>query len=163
MTSRPIGDDQRQAQPRPSGVEGSRVAPIVGVVLGVPMMAFGVWGMVHDGARTHPFELGRWIVGSAVVHDLVGLPLLLGISLVATRPLPSWARAPVRAGLGVSAVLALVAWPEIAGYGEDTTIASLLPRNELAGLLAYLAIVWAVVAAALVVRGATRRPQPGDG
>jgi hypothetical protein len=128
------------------------LGPLVGAVAGVPVMAYGVWGLLHDGQRTRPADAVRWIVGSVVVHDLIALPLLLGVSLALVRPLPSWTRATVRTGLAVSAVLAAVAWPEIAGYGEDPTNPSLLPRDETAGLLAYLAAVWVVVGLVLVRR-----------
>lgn len=106
--------------------------------------------MLHDRGKTRPGDALRWIVGSALVHDLIALPLLLGVTPALVRPLPSWARAPVRAGLAASAVLAAVAWPEIAGYGEDPTIPSLLPWDEITGLLAYLAVVWLTVGVVLL-------------
>lgn len=129
---------------------------LAGAVVGVPVMAYGVWGLLEDSQRTRPSDAVRWIVGAAVVHDLIALPLLLGITLALVRPLPSWMRAPVRTGLAASAVLGVVAWPEIAGYGENPTIPSLLPRDELAGLLAYLAVTWTAVGLVLV-QGAVRR------
>jgi hypothetical protein len=129
-----------------------RLGPSLGVALGVPVLLFGVWGMFHDADRTHPADAFRWIVGSAAVHDFVVLPLVLGIGWLLTRPFPTWTRPALRLGVAVSAVLAIVAWPLIAGYGEDRTIPSLLPRNEAAGLVAYLGLVWVAVALWLAFR-----------
>lgn len=129
---------------------GRALGPFVGAAVGIPTLAYGAWGLLHDSQRTHPGDALRWIVGAAVVHDLVALPLLLGVTLVLVRPLPRWTRPTVRAGLAVSAVLAVVAWPQIAGYGENPTVPSLLPRDEAAGLAAYLAAVWLVVGLVLL-------------
>jgi len=143
--------DERSRRSLPLG-------PLAGALVGVPVMAYGIWGLLHDSQRTRPADALRWIVGSALVHDLIALPLLLGASLALVRPLPRWMRATVRTGLAASAVLAVVAWPEIAGYGEDPTNPSLLPRDETAGLLTYLAAVWMVVG--LVLLRAHRRTSP---
>jgi hypothetical protein len=135
---------------------------LAGAVVGVPVMAYGVWGLLEDSQRTRPSDAVRWIVGAAVVHDLIALPLLLGITLALVRPLPSWMRAPVRTGMAASAVLGVVAWPEIAGYGEDPTNPSLLPRDEAAGLLACVAVVWLAVGLVLVRAFRRHRQAPAD-
>lgn len=130
--------------------------PILGSAIGVPILGYGLWGMLRDSALTHPPDAAAWIVGSAVVNDLLLLPLLTVVGLVATRPLPAWARPPARLGLAISVVLALVAWPEISDVGGDPRNPSVLPRDELAGLLAYLGVVWLVVTLALVHRARAR-------
>jgi hypothetical protein len=55
-----------------------------------------------------------------------------------------------------------VAWPEIAGYGEDPTNPSLLPRDEAAGLLACVAVVWLAVGLVLVRAFRRHRQAPAD-
>lgn len=143
------------AEPR-TGTQ-SAVGPLVGAVIGVPILAFGLWGLLHDSDMTHPPDFVVWFVGADVVADLVLLPLLVGVSFVLARPLPTWTRPTVRFGIAVSAVLAVVAWPVIAGYGDDPTTPSLLPRDELTGLFAYLGVVWAAIAVVLVRRRLARR------
>jgi len=135
-----------------SATRGGPVGPIVGSLVGVPILGYGLWGMLRDSALTHPPDATAWIVGSAVVNDLLLLPLLTAIGLVATRPLPVWARPVVRLGIAISVVLALVAWPEISDVGGDPRNPTVLPRDELTGLLAYLGVVWFVVVLALVRR-----------
>jgi hypothetical protein len=134
-----------------------RLGPVVGAVVGVPVLGYGIWGLLRDHALTHPPDAVTWIVGSAVVNDLVLLPLLGVVGWVATRPLPAGARPTVRLGLAISAVLALVAWPQAADLGDSQRgNPTVLPRDELAGLLAYLAVVWLVVGLLLLRRA--RRP-----
>lgn len=130
---------------------------VVGLALGVPVMAFGVGGVLVDAGRTHPGELARWVVGSALVNDLVALPVVLvaGWGLRRLVPAPAWP--VVRAGLIASGVLALVAWPFVRGYGRDPANPSLLPRDYGGGLAAALAVVWLAAAVALAAGALSRR------
>lgn len=125
----------------------SRRGLLVGLALGVPVMAYAVRGAVVDEHVTHPFELARWVVGLAVVHDVVLVPIVLAVGVGLRRVVPATAWPPVRAGLLTTAVLGVVAWPFVRGYGRSSTIPSLFPRNYAAGLLAALAVVWLLVAA----------------
>jgi hypothetical protein len=135
----------------------SRRGLIVGLVLGLPIIGYGVRGALVDAADTEPAELATWIVGSAVVDDLLLVPLVLGVGFVARRLVPAVAWPAVRAGLIVTGALCLVAWPFVRGYGRDPSIPSLLNRNYGAGLTAAVAIVWAGVAVWLAVAMAFRR------
>jgi hypothetical protein len=134
----------------------SRRGLIAGLVLGLPVMAYAVRGALVDAHLTHPAELARWIVGLAVVHDLVVVPAVLGIGLALRRRLPAVARVPVRAALLTSAVLVLVGWPFVRGYGRNPDVPSLLPRDYTAGLLAALAVTWTI--AGLWIAAGRRRP-----
>ena len=134
----------------------SRRGLVVGLVLGVPIMLFGVRSALLDAHDTHPAELGRWLVGSAVAHDLVLLPIVgaLAWALHRVTPVPAWP--VVRRGAIVVGTLALVSWPYAAGYGASPGNPSLLPRDYVLGpLLAGAAIVavTAIAAAALSRRG----------
>jgi hypothetical protein len=118
---------------------------VVGLILGVPVMAYGARGVFVDADDTHPAELGRWIVGLAVVNDFVVIPLAIALAFGLRWVLPGWAWPSVRAGLLGSAVLAFIAWPLIRGYGDDPANPSLFPRSYGAGLLVALAVVWVSV------------------
>lgn len=138
----------------PAGEETtSRPGLLVGLVLGLPVMAYGVRGALVDAADTHPAELARWVVGMAVVNDLLVVPAAMAVGLAGRRWTRAWAWPAVRAGLLTTAVLAAVAWPLVRGYGADPRDPSLLPRDYGAGLAAALAVVWAsVLVAALLAR-----------
>lgn len=142
----------------------SRRGLVVGLALGTPVMAYGVQGALVDAQDTRPVELASWVVGSALANDLVVVPLVLAVGAVTRRVTPRAAWPAVRTGLIVTGALCLVAWPFVRGYGRDPRIPSLLDRNYAAGLAMAVAVVWALVAAWLLVSGrrvTTRRP-PGD-
>jgi hypothetical protein len=120
----------------------SRRGLLVGLALGGPVMAYAVRGTLVDEHLTHPFELARWIVGLAAVHDLVLVPVVLAVGLGLRRVVPPSAWVPMRAALLTTAVLSAVAWPFVRGYGRSSSVPSLLPRNYGAGLIIALAVVW---------------------
>lgn len=130
----------------------SRGGLVAGLALGVPVMAYAVRGVLVDAHLTHPAELARWIVGLAVLHDLVLVPLVLAVGAALRRRVPARAWAPVRAALLATAVLAAVGWPFVRGYGRNPTVPSLLPRDYAAGLLAAIAVTWLFAALGIAVR-----------
>jgi amino acid transporter len=127
----------------------------IGLALGTPVIAWGIHGMLEASRRTHPAELARWIVGSALVHDLLVLPVVLAVAVVARRLVPPAAWPAVRWALATTGVLVLVSWPYVRGYGRRPSNPSLLPRSYGTGLLVALAAVWVV--AVLMAWVATRR------
>lgn len=129
----------RAAGPSPTGLW-------VGLAVGVPIMAVGVRGALVDAALTHPAELARWVVGAAVVHDLLLAPAVLAAGWSARRVTPAAAWPVVRWGLVTTGVLALLAWPLVRGYGRDPAVPSLLPRDYAGGLVGAVAAVWLAVA-----------------
>jgi hypothetical protein len=136
----------------------SRRGLLVGLALGLPVISYGLWGVLVDADRTHPAELARWVVGSAAAVDLLVVPAVIAIGAVARRvtPRPWWPT--IRAALVVTGSLALVAWPFVRGYGDDPANPSLLPRDYPAGLASAVVVVWVLAAARLAWRwAATRR------
>ena len=138
-------------------VQRRPIAPIVGAILGVPLMAAGVVGVLGDSARVDPWELARWVVGADLGHDLVLAPLVLVLGAVIGRVLPASVRDPVRWAAATSAVLALIAIPFLGGRGRNASVPSLLNRNYGAGLLGAIAVVWALAALWGIVRMVRRR------
>jgi len=141
--------------PAPQHRDGGRLFWITTGV-GWAIIAGAVVGAVADRRDAQPLELARWVIGAAIVHDLVWLPLvaLAGVALsrVARGRLPralAWA-------VATSAVLVVVAWPFVRGYGRQRGNPSLLPRNYALGVAAYLVAIW-VVALGIVGFGALRR------
>jgi hypothetical protein len=123
----------------------SRRGLLVGLALGVPVMAYALRGMLVDADDTQPAELARWVIGLAVVHDVILVPVVLAVGLLLRQAVPRTAWPPIRAGVFASAVLTALALPLIRGYGRQASIPSLFPRNYTTGLLTALAVVWLVV------------------
>jgi hypothetical protein len=150
--------------PEPRGLPEttSRRGLLTGLALGVPIIGYGLRGAIVDAADTHPPELARWVIGAALVHDLVLVPVAAAIALLVRRFTPGSTWPPVRTGLAASGVLALVGWPFVRGYGDDPTNPSLLPRNYGAGLAAAVGVVWLAVAAWVAWRCIRARTTPGS-
>jgi hypothetical protein len=131
---------------------------VVGLALGVPVMLFGVRGILLDARDTHPTELVRWLAGAAVVHDLGLLPVVGGLAWALRRLTPATAWPVVRAGAIAVGTLALVAWPYAAGYGASPGNPTLLPRDYVLGpILAATAIAALTAVAAVAAVRRTRR------
>lgn len=134
------------------------------IAVGWAVMGWAVLGVFVDADRTHPGSWFTWVVGLALVHDLVLLPVvaLVGGWLLGRAP-DRW-RGPVRTGLVVAGVVALATFPVVAAFGARPDNPTVLPlpagRN--------LVVVVAFVAAASVLGGwwssrRDRRVQDGGG
>lgn len=129
----------------------------IGATAGWAIIAYGVRGVLEHHIDTRPAELARFVVGAALVHDLVVVPLVLVVGAVAGRAVRGRWRAPVQAGLIVSGVVVLFSYPLVRGYGRVHNNPSSLPRDYAIGVVVVLVATWAVIA----VVG--RRAQKQDG
>jgi hypothetical protein len=150
--------------------DGGRVFWIT-TAIGWSVMVGAVIGAVADRRDAQPAVLARWLVGGALLHDLLWLPIVAAVGAVLART-GRRGRVPaaVRWAIATSAVLVLIAWPFVRGYGRNRGNPSLLPRNYAHGLVAYLLLTWLLAGLALAVerrRTGRRRnalepmPEPG--
>lgn len=132
----------------------SRYGPVfwVGVVVGWSGIAFGLWSALSHSGATRPVGLGVYVVGLALVHDMVLAPVTLAAAAGVRRVAPRAARGLVLGALVVSATVTLFAYPFVRGFGEQPDNPSLLPRDAVAGLLLVLSVVWAMAAALMLRR-----------
>lgn len=133
----------------------------IGVLLGAPIVAYGIWGALDESGRTQPAELARWVVGGAVVHDLVVFPIVVAVGSVVRRFTPAWVGGPMRWALATSAALVVFAYPLVRGFGRARSVPSLLSRDYGIGLLAWIAVVWALAVAVVLVLALRRRATDG--
>jgi hypothetical protein len=130
--------------------------------VGWSVMAGAVIGAFSDRQDAQPSVLVRWLVGGALLHDLLWLPVVAIVGAVLARA-GRGGRAPgaVRWAIATSAVLAVIAWPFVRGYGRSRSNPSLLPRNYAHGLIAYLVLTWLLAGLAMAVghRRARRAPE----
>ncbi|GIG56827.1 hypothetical protein Lfu02_11990 [Longispora fulva] len=126
-------------------------------VVGLLFIGYAVLGTATDpGSR----PVGQLVFLGAVLlgHDLVVLPLAIGVGWLAARLLPGWARGPAHAALFASAVLTLIATPFIVGDGHPPDNPSALPLDYGRGLLTVLAVVWTAAAVWAALARRSRRP-----
>lgn len=147
-----MGEDAHR--PVASGDEPDHIGLAIGLVVGVPMIAFGVVEIVrHTDATPIPNYL-RFFVGADVVHDAVIAPIAALIAYAVLRRVPGVARGPLRAFLFGAAIVVAITWPGIRMYGRMRAPdnATVQPLNyataalTAVGVVAALAGVWLMVA-----------------
>jgi hypothetical protein len=135
------------AAPRPAGGRFWISAAVGWVAIG-----WGVVGIFRHSLDTRPANLAKFVVGGALLHDLLVAPLVILVGVLMARAVPARARGPVQAALVVSGVLALFSWPLVRAYGLAAHNPTSLPHNYTLNLLIVLGIVWATAGAATFLK-----------
>ena len=135
------------AAPRPAGPRFWITAAIGWAVIG-----WGVFGIFSNSLDTRPANLAKFVVGGALLHDLLIAPVVILAGVLLARSVPARARGPVQAALVVSAIVALFAWPLVRAYGLAANNPTSLPHNYGRNLLVILGLVWAVAAGAILLK-----------
>jgi len=138
-----------------------RVARIAFALPGLAALAYGALLAVRF--VTHSFTDGRsalaYLIGGPVLHDALVAPVVGLVGLLICRWVgPHW-RAPVRIGVAVSAVLALIAVPGIWRTDAGQHNPGLDDRNYAVGLVIALVVVWVGVGAGGWLRRHPPRPR----
>jgi hypothetical protein len=135
------------AAPKPAGPRFWITAAI-----GWAVIAWGVVGIFSNSLDTRPANLARFVVGGALLHDLLVAPLAILAGVLVMRAVPAKARGPVQAALVISAVVALFAYPLVRAYGLAANNPTSLPKNYGLNLVIVLAVVWAVAGVAVALK-----------
>ncbi len=140
--------------------EQRRAGPLFWISAGAgwAVMAFGLRGIFEHSLDTRPANLARFVVGGALLHDLVVAPLVIIAGVVVARAVPRRGRAVVQAALVISGIVALFSYPLVRAYGLAANNPTSLPHNYARNLLVVLGVVWAVAATALLLRLRVKRP-----
>ncbi len=134
------GSAASDAEPPSAGPLGVR--RIASLVAGVALFAVAIRYAVVRSGDVRPAVWVRWWVTAAVIHDVLVAPLAIAAGSVVVRFAPRVAKAPVQAGLILSAVLVAVSWPALRGYGRIPSNPTYLPRDYDTGLAVSLLVVW---------------------
>ena len=135
------------AAPRPAGPRFWITAAVGWAVIG-----WGVYGIFSNSLDTRPANLAKFVVGGALLHDLLVAPVLILVGVLIARAVPARVRGPVQAALVVSGILALFSWPLVRAYGLAANNPTSLPHNYGLNLLIVLGVVWAVAGAAILLK-----------
>jgi hypothetical protein len=119
------------------------------ILVGFGVMARAVVGVFAEAERTAPASWFTWLIGGALVHDLVVLPLVLLVGAgFASLGRPGLARS-LRWAVAVGAVVTVASFPVVARFGARSDNPTVLPlpagRN--------LVLVWVGLLAVAVVVG----------
>jgi hypothetical protein len=135
----------------------------VTLVAGVALTAYGGWLLVTRQDPDRLVDVGVWLAGGVVLHDLVLAPAVVLCGLALARRVPWAARGPVVVGAVVLGPVTLLAVPVLGRFGARPDNPTLLDRPYWAGWLLLVAVTAACVAAVVVVRSRQRRVRPADG
>jgi hypothetical protein len=128
---------------------------------GLAAIGYAVAGAATD-TGINPVGHLAFLATVLIGHDVILMPIAIGVSALVTRYGPTWARGPAQFALFASAILTFVALPFVIGAGRRPDDPSALPLHYGRGLLVMLGIVW-LAAAAIAVRQrrrAGRHPRP---
>lgn len=146
---------QDPSEPRPGPLAWTMIAAGWALVV---VAVLGAFVDDHLGGRG---SWVVWVVGGALVHDLVVLPLVVGAGWLLTRWVPPPWRGPLRTAAVVAAVVSLTVWPIARRWGARADNPSILPlpvgRN-----LALLVAAILVVAIGVGAASAWRHKTPTD-
>jgi hypothetical protein len=135
------------AAPRPAGPRFWITAAV-----GWAVIVWGLIGILSNSLDTRPANLARFVVGGALLHDLLVAPLAVLAGVLVARAVRGRARGPVQAALVVSAIVALFSWPLVRAYGLAANNPTSLPHNYGRNLLVVLGAVWAVTAVVIALK-----------
>ena len=121
----------------------------VGAVIGGAIVAFGVHGLwVNE--RSGAISAAQWLVGGALLLDLVVVPVAALVGWATKRVVPRWAWPVARAALLTSAILIVVAAPLVTHQGGVPGNATVRPRDYGAGLAWALGLTWVIAGIGLL-------------
>ena len=151
----PAADGSPVAEP-----DHHRAGPLfwVSAAFGWVVIGIGLRGIFQHSLDTRPANLAKFVVGGALLHDLLVAPLVLLVAVALARKVPDKARSTVTAALLITGVLALFSYPLVRAYGLAAHNPTSLPHNYTLNLTIVLGLVWAVAAGVLVVRLRKGRP-----
>jgi hypothetical protein len=116
----------------------------IGLSVGSALSLFGLGGLLRTTSLASTFNVGTWVVGADLANDLVLLPAAVLISLLLARAIPLRWRVPIRSALIATAVLTIIAYPALRGFGHDTAPgnSSVQPLDYTTALATTMAVVW---------------------
>ena len=118
---------------------------------GLAVLGYAVLGAAAD-TGVNPVGHLTFLATLLIGHDLILMPVAVGVGALVARYAPTWARGPAQAALYASAVLTFLALPFVIGAGRRPDDPSALPLHYGRGLLLLLGVVWLTAAAIAVQR-----------
>jgi hypothetical protein len=140
----------------------------IGLAIGLPIVVFGIAGLVSTTPFAAVVDVATWVVGLNLAHDIVLAPLVCVVGVVLARSVPLPWRAAIRAALVATAIATLLAYPALRGFGRDTVPdnPTVQPLDSTTALLTVIGVIWALALVwllAIATRRHRRRARGDDG
>jgi hypothetical protein len=123
----------------------------VGLVIGAPVVAFGIVGLVRHSSVSRVWSVGFWGGGLLALHDAVIVPLVLAVVWAIGRIVPAPYHAPARFAVLGTALAVALAWPGLQMLGNPSHNPTVHPLDYRTALLWVVAAVWAAAVGWAVV------------
>ncbi len=113
------------------------------LLIGLVGVAMGAFGALRFLQLDLPDIVNAvlWLAAGVAIHDGVIAPLTIGVTVLATRVLPSRVRLRVTVALVVLVTVTVTAIPVLGRWGARPDNDTLLDRNYILGWLAFAAVV----------------------
>lgn len=128
----------------------------LGLLVGVPVMAFGAQGILRNSALTSPVNFVFWFVGGNLVHDFLLAPFVFISGYLVRQRVPARFLARVQWALALTGIVALFALIPLAGLGHRRVEPTVQPLNYPLGLSIVVAAIWVTAFLAPALRRAGR-------
>jgi len=134
----------------------------VGLVIGAPVVAFGIMGLVRDSSVSRVWSVTLWAGGLLALHDAVIVPIALAVVWAIGCVVPVAYRAPARFAVLGTALAVALAWPGLRMLGNPSHNPTVHPLDYGAALAWVVAAVWgaALVWTAVIVSRARSSTNP---
>lgn len=120
----------------------------LGAVVGYPLIAVGVWGVLKDSAVTAPGNFALWFIGGNIVHDALLAPAVVILSFALRLVASPRNLGRVQWALALTGIVTLFALIPLLGLGKTRLEPTVQPLNYGLGFVIVVAAIW--VAAFLV-------------
>ena len=137
----------------------SRYGPAFWICLAIGggFLVFGLVSLFARASATDPVNFAVFLVGLALVHDLLLAPAAIVAARLLRPVTPRTIRGVLFGALAVSAIVAGFSIPLLAGWGAQADNPSFLPRRYGLGLLVVMAWVWLAAFVVAIARRGGRR------
>jgi hypothetical protein len=144
------------ATSRTAETPGGRVFWLSAAV-GAVIIAVGLRGLWLSSSPRSRASFVRFFVGAGIAHDALWAPAAVVLGLLTARVFPPAIRRTVRLGLTFTALVVVVSWGQVQGYGARTRNPSLLPLDYGRHLALFVVGVWLLVALHAIFQSVRRR------
>jgi hypothetical protein len=114
----------------------------IGLVFGTPIMVYGAIELVQQIGQARALSVARWFGGGILLHDLVLVPIVLGVVWAIGRWTPAAVHTPLRTAVLGTGLIVAVGWPGLRGYGNKPDNATIHPLDYTSAVVTLLVLLW---------------------
>lgn len=126
------------------------------IALGSSALVYAALGIIASPDTR--FAYFRFLALVLIGHELILMPLAIGIGVLIGRFTGVTVRPVIQAAIFATAVITVVSLPALTGRGRSPDLPSALSRDYLRGWLIFLALIWIAALAVIIARRIRHQP-----